>query len=150
VTTSELVIWTSLLYSPAMDTNSTVEERQRAAYRRDFAPALAGYMLVLALVVALVGDEVDTIGEWALLMLPVVPALWGVRAVVRHLRRIDEYQRLLQLEAMAAGFAVAMVVAITVGFVGVGGSATEAAGWIVYGAGMGTWAAVALVHCRRR
>src|SRR4051812_6946035 len=113
-----------------MEHNATLEQRQRSAYLRDFLPAIAGYGVVLAVVLALVGDEVDSAGEWTLLMLPVVPALWGVRAVVRHMRRIDEYQRLLQLEAMAAGFGVAMITAITLGFVGVGGAATRAAGWI--------------------
>ena len=133
-----------------MDRNVSVEQRQRTAYVRDMVPAIAGYAVVLAVGLSLVGDEVDTAGEWALLMLPVVPALWGVRAVVRHLRRVDEYQRLLQLEAMAAGFGVAMITAVTVGFVGVGGGATRAAGWIVYGAGMTTWALVALAQGRRR
>lgn len=129
--------------------NPSVEQLQRTAYLRDLVPAIAGYAIVLTLALSLVGDEVDSVGEWVLLMLPVVPALWGIRAVVRHLRRIDEYQRFLQLEAMAAGFGVAMVTAITLGFVGVGGAATRAAGWIVYGAGMGTWALVALVQARR-
>lgn len=72
-------------------------------------------------------------------MLPVVPALWGVRAVVRQLRRVDEYQRTVQLEAMAAAFGVAMVTSITLGFVGVAGTATAAGGWIVYSTGMLTW-----------
>ncbi|HMG40845.1 MAG TPA: hypothetical protein VK611_05920 [Acidimicrobiales bacterium] len=133
-----------------MAANTTIEQRQRTAYRRDMVPAITGYAVVLALALSLVGDKVDRVGEWVLLLLPIVPALWGVRAVVRHLRRIDEYQRSLQLEAMAAGFGVAMVTAITLGFVGVGGAATRAAGWIVYGAGMGTWALVALVQGRRR
>lgn len=132
-----------------MDLNASVEQRQRASYLRDMVPAIVGYAGVFALVLSLVGDEVDSAGEWALLILPVIPALWGVRAVVRHFRRIDEYQRLVQLEAMAAGFGVAMVTAITVGFVGVGGAATRAAGWIVLGAGMVTWALVALVRGRR-
>jgi len=133
----------------SMDLNPSVEQRQRASYLRDMAPAIVGYALVLALVLSLAGDEVDSFGEWALLILPVIPALWGVRAVVRHFRRIDEFQRLVQLEAMAAGFGVAMVTAITVGFVGVGGAATRAAGWIVLGAGMVTWVLVALVRGRR-
>jgi hypothetical protein len=128
---------------------STVEERERSQYRRDMLPSILGYVVVLTLVLSLVGDDVETVGEWALLVLPVVPALWGVRAVVRHLRRVDEYQRLLQLEAMAAGFGVAMVAALTLGFVGIGGFATPAAGWLVYGAGMLTWALAALAQGRR-
>ena len=94
-------------------------------------------MLVAAL--ALVGDEVTTIGEWALVMLPVVPALWGVRAIVRQLSRADEYQRMVQLESMATGFGVAMVASITLGFVGAAGTATVAGGWIVYSLGMFAW-----------
>lgn len=125
----------------AMNT-SIVDARNRSVYRRDMLPALVGYAVTLAVTLSLVGDEVDSTGEWILILLPIVPALWGVRAVARHLRRIDEYQRSLMLEAMAAGFGVAMVTAITLGFVGVAGVASTAAGWIVYGAGMATWAVV--------
>ncbi len=125
----------------AMNT-SIVDARNRSVYRRDMLPALVGYAVTLAVTLPLVGDEVDSTGEWILILLPIVPALWGVRAVARHLRRIDEYQRSLMLEAMAAGFGVAMVTAITLGFVGVAGVASTAAGWIVYGAGMATWAVV--------
>lgn len=111
-------------------------------------PSLLGYAVVLAVSLSLVGDDIDAVGEWILVMLPVVPALWGVRAIIRHLRRVDEFQRMLQLEAMAAGFGVAMVVSITVGFVGVAGIATVAAGWVVYGAGMLTWAVTVQVRAR--
>ena len=104
---------------------------------------------MLAVVLSVVGGSVDSPGEWVLIMVPVLPALWSVRAVIRHLRRVDEYQRLLQLEAMAVGFAVAMVAALTVAFVGVGGVATRAAGWIVYGAGMLAWAVAAIVQGQR-
>lgn len=128
---------------------TATEARQRTAYLRDMLPAILGYAVVLAVVLNLVDDEIDTIGEWLLLALPLVPALWGVRAVLRHLRRVDEYQRLLQLEAMTAGFGVAMVASLTIGFVGVGGVATVWAGWVVYGAGMLTWAVVAYAQGRR-
>lgn len=74
---------------------------------------------------------------WALL--PVIPALGLVRAVVRHVRRIDEYQRLLSLEGLAVGFAIAMIAAVTVGFLGIGGLPMRAAGWVVYAAGMAGW-----------
>ena len=126
-----------------------MEARQRSALVRDMVPSILGYAVALAVVLSLVGDEVDSAGEWALMLMPVVPALWGVRAAVRHLRRVDEYQRLLQLEAMAAGFGVAMVGALTLGFVGAGGGTTTAGGWAVFGAGMVTWGLVALAPSRR-
>lgn len=122
-----------------MAPDTPLEGRQRSGYLRDFVPAVVGYVVLLPITLTLVGEEVSTVGEWALVMLPVLPALWGVRAVVRQLRRLDEYQRLVQLESMAAGFGVAMVAAITLGFVGAGGAATVAGGWYVYGAGMVAW-----------
>jgi hypothetical protein len=75
---------------------------------------------------------------WALL--PVVPAAWMVRAVLRHVRRVDEYQKLLQLESPAAGFAVAMLAAITPGFLALAGFRPTGGPWIVYSAGMLGWA----------
>lgn len=119
--------------------DTPLERQQRSGYLRDLVPAIVGYLVLLPITLTLVGEEVRTIGEWALVMLPVLPALWGVRAVVGQLRRLDEYQRLVQLESMAAGFGVAMVAAITIGFVGAGGTATVAGGWYVYGGGMLAW-----------
>lgn len=136
---SHLVILERFLYHAGMASDTTLEREQRRAYLRDFVPAIAGYSLILAAALSVVGGEVTTLGEWALVMLPVVPALWAVRAVVRQLRRVDEYQRTVQLEAMAAAFGVAMVTSITLGFVGVAGTATAAGGWIVYSAGMLAW-----------
>ncbi len=58
---------------------------------------------------------------WSLLNL--APGLWIVRAVVRGLRRADEYQRRCQLEALAIGFGVLTMAIYAVGLlqaVGVG------------------------------
>jgi hypothetical protein len=125
---------------------TTTERRRNRAYLRDLLIAVVGYCAVLAVVRVVAGRHLDGALEWALALLPVLPVLWGVRAVIRHLRRIDEYQRLLQLEALAAGFGVAMVTALTLGFIGSTGADT---GWIVYVAGMITWAAVVIVQSRR-
>ncbi|WP_328740964.1 hypothetical protein OHA91_38245 [Streptomyces erythrochromogenes] len=50
---------------------------------------------------------------WSLLNL--APGLWIVRAVVRSLRRADEYQRRGQLEALAIGFGVLLMSIFAVG-----------------------------------
>ncbi|WP_455355257.1 hypothetical protein [Streptomyces sp. SYSU K217416] len=50
---------------------------------------------------------------WSLLNL--APGLWIVRAVIRSLRRADEYQRRCQLEALAIGFGVLIMAIYTVG-----------------------------------
>ena len=119
------------------------EARVRSAYVREVLPAVVGYGAAVVVATTVVGDRVDSVWDWALILLPVLPALWGVRAIARHLRRVDEYLRQLKLEAMAMGFGAAMITALTLGFMGAAGLATKAAGWIVYFVGMVT-AAVAL------
>src|SRR3954451_6630263 len=83
-------------------------ERKRAAWR-DALPGLA--VLALAAVAMFVFDDpgpnVGT-GIWAVLML--VGTGMFMWAEVRSLRRADEYQRMLQLQALAVGFAVVVVV----------------------------------------
>ncbi len=136
------------LYIRDMDEIS-LDKRNKAAFRRDFLPAVVGYWLALLAVTFLVGDRIDSYGEWVLVALPLIPALWGVRAFTRHLDRVDEYRRLLQLEAMAVGFGVSMVVALTLGFVGLGGVATRSGGWLVVVAGMISFKLVSLAQERR-
>lgn len=109
------------------------------AYARDFWPSLAAYVVVLAAV--LIWGRLDGTNPWryAAALLPVLPALGLVRAVVRHVGRVDDYQRFLLLRSLAVGFAVAMVASITLGFLSIAGLAVEATGWIIYGVGMLGW-----------
>lgn len=100
---------------------------------------MIGYGVVLTAV--LVWGHLDGNSAWRYLwaVLPVIPALWTVRAVLRHVHRIDDYQRLLLLQGLGVGFAVAMIAALTLGFLGIAGLAMQGAGWVVYGAGMLGW-----------
>jgi hypothetical protein len=115
------------------------------AYGRDFTPAVIGYVVTTLAVSFLV--DFETAGWWKYLvaLIPILPALWGVRAVTRHLGRIDEMQRATHLVAMSFGFGIAMVVALTIGFLSVAGLETERWGsWLIYAAGMAGWAVVAV------
>jgi len=115
-------------------------DRARArAYHRDFWPGMVGYGVVLAAVLA--WGDLDGSSGWRYVWaaLPVLPALLVIRAVARHLHRIDDYQRVLLLESLAVGFGTAMVAAITLGFLGIAGLPTRMVGWVVYAAGMGGW-----------
>lgn len=130
---------------------SSAGDRARArAYHRDFWPGMVGYAVVLAGV--LVWGELDGDSPWRLLwaVLPVIPALWVVRAVLRHLRRIDDYQRRLLFQGLAIGFATAMITSMTVGFLGIAGLALPVVGWITFGAGMLGWAAGAGIVALKR
>lgn len=134
----------------SLDTSSSTGDRARSsAYHRDFWPGIVGYAVVLILVLTFGG--LDGTGPWRYVwaVLPVVPALWVVRAVLRHARRVDDYQRLLLLQGLGAGFAVAMLAALTVGFLGIAGLDVRAGGWVVYGAGMLGWAVASALASRR-
>ncbi|WP_345147658.1 hypothetical protein [Arthrobacter ginkgonis] len=127
-------------------------ERDRGisrAYHLDFWPGMAGYAVVLTAV--LLWGDLDGSSPWRFLwaVLPVIPALWMVRAVLRHVRRIDDYQRFLLLQSLGGGFAVAMVASVTVGFLEIAGLGLTGMGWIVYGAGMLGWIATGAVVGRQ-
>lgn len=110
---------------------------------------MAAYVVVLAAVVVLGDLDGDSPWRFAWTLLPVLPAAWTVRVVLRHVRRVDEYQRLLLLESLAVGFAVAMLSALTLGFLAFAGLQPAATAWIVYGAGMLAWAVTGAVTGRR-
>ncbi|MFD7232833.1 hypothetical protein [Streptomyces sp. NPDC059881] len=84
------------------------------AWFLDWLPAVIA--LVLLSLVAELG-LFGSAGSWKLFwsLLNLAPGLWIVRAVVRSLRRADEYQRRCQLEALAIGFGVLVMALFTVG-----------------------------------
>ncbi|MFE6132656.1 hypothetical protein ACFQ6Q_31015 [Streptomyces sp. NPDC056437] len=88
----------------------------------DWLPAVVALVLLsLISELGLFGSAGSWEVFWSLLNL--APGLWIVRAVVRGLRRADEYQRRCQLEALAIGFGVLTMAIYAVGLlqaVGVG------------------------------
>jgi hypothetical protein len=141
-----LLVMTRILDSESASSGDRARSR---AFQRDFWPGMGAYLLIL-LVVMIFGD-LDGPSPWryAWALLPVLPAAWIVRAVIRHVRRIDDYQRVLLLQAVAVGFAVAMIAAVTIGFLGVAGLSGPLAGWVVYGAGMLGWLVAGAVVQKR-
>ncbi|MEP6560986.1 MAG: hypothetical protein ABJD68_07905 [Nakamurella sp.] len=125
--------------SQSDSTPSAGDRARTKAYLREFLPGILGYCVVLVLVLTF-GNLDGTSGwrfVWALL--PVIPLLLVLRAVSRHLRRIDEFQQHQLLQGLGIGFAVAMIAAVTVGFLGIAGLDMRIAGWIIFAAGMLGW-----------
>ncbi|RJO78437.1 hypothetical protein D5S18_06010 [Nocardia panacis] len=127
-------------------------DRARAwSYQRDFWPGMIGYLVVLA-AVGFWGN-LDGHSPWRYLwaVLPALPALWIVRAVWRHIGRIDDYQRLLLLRGLAGGFAAAMITAMVVGLLDIAGlfATLPIGGWIIFGAGMTGWVVAGQIRWRR-
>lgn len=131
------------------DDRSAGDRSIARAYQREFWPAIGAYAVVLTAVLLWGSLEGDSPWRFVWAVLPVIPGLWIVRAVLRHARRIDEYQRLLLLQALGGGFAVAMVASVTVAFLEIAGLSFVGIGWIIYAAGMLGWIITGAVVGRR-
>lgn len=126
---------------PVSREKTEFEQKAADAYNRDFAPAIIGYVAVTVAITIFVDFEGAGAWKYLVALLPIIPALWGVRAVGRNLARIDEMARTDLLTAMAIGFGLAMIAALTIGFLGIAGLDSTLWGpWVIYGAGMAGWA----------
>jgi hypothetical protein len=94
--------------------------RDRAAVR-DLAPGVVVLVALQASLVMVDPDGRSSAWNLAWSLLPLAPALWLGWAQVRGLRRADEYQRTVQLEAMAIGFGAVVLLAMTGGLLDAGG-----------------------------
>lgn len=91
-------------------------------YRLEFAACLAAYAAMLALSIWAVGPDPEGPLDSLVLLLPMAPAAAMCWVVLRQLRRIDELQRRMQLEALAIAFAGTALLTFSYGFL-------EIAGW---------------------
>ena len=88
--------------------------RDRAAVR-DMAPAMVTLVVLQGSLNLL--DPNGPVTPWYVVwsLSPLLPALWLVWAQLRSLRRADEYQRIMQLEAMAIGFGAVIMLSLAGG-----------------------------------
>lgn len=124
-------------------------ERQRAGFR-DAVPAVLALVVVQGSLVLL--DPADGASGWNLVwsLLPLIPVGWLIWAQLRSLRRADEFQRMLQLEAMAIGFAAFAVLSLTGGLLdaaGVGNARQSLQ--ITFIGGILTWLCALFLNGRR-
>lgn len=92
-----------------------LEDRQNRAEMRDAIPAVLALVVSHGLVASL---DLDASSKWwhlAIALLPLLAGVWLAWVQLRTVRRSDEYQRTVHLEAMAIGFGVAMLVAMAGG-----------------------------------
>jgi hypothetical protein len=85
-------------------------------YTIEFGLALAAYAVVLIVSITLLNTF--PAGPWRVpvTLLPVVPLVFVMWAVMRALGRLDELQRRIQLEALGFGFAGTAFLTFTYGF----------------------------------
>ncbi len=133
---------------PADTRKSRAEiDRRRAAWRDSIPIGVAIVVAIAAFALTDADDPGDTV-IWALPMLALLGL--GLRAEVRDLRRADEYQRTLLLEALALGFAV-VVVLLFLGSLLTSGGVGDARVWLHVGfiGGVVGWSAIKAVRTRR-
>jgi hypothetical protein len=125
---------------PSPDRTSSSDVIRRRAFLRDMVPAMA--VLVMAQGSLLLLDPDGGASAWNLAwsLLPMVPAAWLVWAQLRSLRRADEYQRIIQLQAMSIGFAAVILLALLGGLLDAAGIGSAAqALQITFIVGVLTW-----------
>jgi len=109
---------------------------------------MAAYVVAIGVVVAWGDPDGESPWRFAWALLPVLPIVGVVRAVVRGLRRSDEYAQLVQLRGLAVGFAVAMFACVVLGMLAVAGLSVPAGPWLAFSAGMVSWAVATAIASR--
>ncbi|MEO8330759.1 MAG: hypothetical protein ABI586_12190 [Candidatus Nanopelagicales bacterium] len=99
----------------SQERTSNYDAAQSRAFLRDSLPAVAALVLIQGSLIVI--DPEGAITGWTLIwsLLPLVPACFLGWAQIRCLRRADEFQRLVQLEAMAIGFGAMVLLAFAGG-----------------------------------
>ena len=121
------------------------EKRVGRAYRSELLTAIAVYV-VLLLASIRYGRPLDGgVLRTAALLSPMIGFCLMIRAIARHVARIDEYQRLRMLEGVALAFAITGAVTFSYGFLETAGfpKLSMFSVWIVMGA---SWGLVNLVR----
>ena len=122
-------------------TMSEGDRRRSRAYLREFLPGMIGYVVAIAVIVAVVDEQATTTNR-LLVLLPLLPSLWAMRAIVRMIGRSDELVRSVHYRAMSVGFGAAMMTAMAAGLFSIPGD-TELFGrlapWLIFSVGMMGW-----------
>jgi hypothetical protein len=91
-------------------------ETSARRYLVEFGGAMVAYTVLLITSVTLLKGVDSGVGRYALAVLPVAPLPFAVLSFVRAMRRMDELQRRIQLEAISFGFGTTLLITLTIGF----------------------------------
>ena len=115
------------------------EREANKKYHLEFGAAMVLYIVVLAISVYFANSVGPGLARTFLLLCPMVPVLLVAIAYLRHLKRMDEFVRLKNLESLAIAGGVTGLFGLTYGFLELGGfpKLSMFTAWMVFG---GTWA----------
>lgn len=97
-------------------------------YTTQFSVAMAAYVVTVLIAITALNAAPQAPWRYAVVALPVIPALLGLMAFIRFLGRMDELQRRIQLEAIAFSFGVTGILTFAYGFLQLAG--LPALSWI--------------------
>ena len=122
------------------------EKRVARAYRNELWTAIAVYVVLLAGSIRFGRPLDDGPLRTIVLLAPMIGFGLMIRAIARHVARIDEYQRQRLLEGIALAFAITGAVTFSYGFLETAGfpKLSMFSVWMVMGA---SWALVSAVRC---
>lgn len=125
-----------------MSVHERTTQRERRAAVRYVWELSAGIAAFLILFLLLPSWWTTTPGTWPHLMvvlLPIVPLVWVVIALWRHLGNVDEMQRSVLIHSLAFGFAASMLATIAIALLRGEGIPVPGGEWIIFIAGMASW-----------
>ena len=121
------------------------ERRVARAYRIDLLTAIAVYLVLVVASIRYGRPLPDGPLRTAALLAPMVGFGLMIRAIARHVGRIDEYQRRRLLESLALAFAITGAATFSYGFLETAGfpKLSMFSVWMVMGA---SWGGVCIVR----
>jgi len=90
--------------------------KMMGAYLREFGAAMLAYTVILPLSIHVVAANPQAAWRMPVALAPVVPLVFALWAVIRQVRRMDEWQRQVQLEALVFAFSGAALLTLGYGF----------------------------------
>lgn len=124
------------------DLDSTAESSTELRRRRVFRVQIwvgAGVFLLANFALHQWGEQGSVLWRWAWAVLPLLPLAWMIVAIVRRVRKMDEYQLKLFFPGLAVGFTVAVATAVTLGTLSSAGLSAVNGGWAVAILGIVSW-----------
>jgi hypothetical protein len=121
------------------------EKQVARAYRAELWVAVLVYVVLLFVSIQLGRPMAEGLPRTLVLLLPMAGFALMIRALVRHVARIDEYQRLRLLESIGIAFAITGAVTFSYGFLETAGfpRVSMFGVWMVMGV---SWGLVNLVR----
>ena len=97
-------------------TNGKLKEVSRR-YNRELIGSIVAYAILLIIVIYLVDGPFESSNlRFILIVLPMLPVIFTVRAIMRYLADTDELERELQLKSLAISLAGTAFITFTYGF----------------------------------